>query len=156
MARLSVLLLLVMCTASCLSLRPPMYYTDARLQAEISNFFQDCLGYFHRAQCMPEVNVEVKVVDLPDTTLGICTIYPDNSLKIKIDSSVVDSPLRKLVVYHELMHCVFDVEHYDDDIDIMNKDATNDEEIIKHFNYYLQKSFTRIRMEMFQRMLKKK
>jgi len=105
---------------------------------------------------MPEVNVEVKVVDLPDTTLGICTIYPDNSLKIKIDSSVVDSPLRKLVVYHELMHCVFDVEHYDDDIDIMNKDATNDEEIIKHFNYYLQKSFTRIRMEMFQRMLKKK
>lgn len=104
---------------------------------------------------MPEVNVELKIVDLDDTTLGMCTIYPDNTLKIKIDPSVLNSPIRKLVVYHELMHCVFDIEHYDDDIDIMNKDASNDEVLIKNFNYYLQKAFTRIRLEMFQRMLKK-
>lgn len=155
MGKLSVLFLLFMCTASCLSLRPPMYYTDARVQAEISSFFQDCLGYFHRAQCMPEVNVELKIVDLDSATLGMCTIYPDNTLKIKIDQSVLNSPIRKLVVYHELMHCVFDIEHYDDDIDIMNKDATYDDVIMKDFNYFLQKAFTRIRLEMFRRMLKK-
>lgn len=151
-------ILICISASSCLSFsRPAMYMTDARLQAEISSFFQDCLGYFHRVQCMPEVNVQVEVRSLPSPQLGVCTTYPNNSLKIQIEPSLLkeDRKLLKLVVYHELMHCVFDIDHYDEDIDIMNKDSTYDQQILQNFNYYLQRAFTRIRLDMFRRMLKK-
>lgn len=152
MSRLRWAIVLLVCIiVSCLSMSPPLYVTDARVQAEVSNFFQDCLRYFHRAQCIPEVKVSVRVVKLPDTTLGQCTIYPNDNLTIVIDPSVLDSSFRKLVIYHELMHCIFDIEHYDDDVDIMNKDNTHHVELMTRFDYYLQRAFARIRLQMVHR-----
>lgn len=106
---------------------------------------------------MPEVDVEIKVTDLEDTTLGICTIYPNNSLlKIVIDKSLLDHPrLRKMVIYHELIHCVFDVDHYENDIDLMNANSKHEEEILRNFPYYVKKTLERVRMEKFLESIKK-
>lgn len=157
MGKIATFLALLMLTASCLSFRDPMYKTDARLQYEITEFFHTCMAYFHRSKCMPEVDVEIKVTSLSDTTLGVCTIYPgSDKLNIVIDRKLLNNPrLRKLVVFHELTHCVFDVDHFDDDIDLMNSNADYDEEIINNFNYYVQKAFERIRMQKFLESIKK-
>lgn len=157
MGRLIAFITLVALTASCLSFRDPMYKTDARLQYDITEFFHTCMAYFHRSKCMPEVDIEIKVVNLEDTTLGTCTIYPgDTVLKIVIDKSLLNNPpLRKMVVYHELMHCVFDVDHYEDDIDLMNAQSLHEDEIIKNFPYYVKRAFERIRMQKFLESIKK-
>lgn len=105
---------------------------------------------------MPEREIIIRVKNFSDTTLGTCSIHTTGELVIAIDESLLErDDLRKLVVYHELMHCVFDVDHWDHDIDIMNEDSAHDEEILRNFPYYLKRAFERIRMEKFLESIKK-
>jgi Zn-dependent peptidase ImmA (M78 family) len=101
--------------------------------------------------CIPNTDLKVYVGRLPGPSIGECTIYSDKKLRVIIDKEVLTESNRRLVVFHELIHCVFDVDHYTEDIDIMNTDSSNDQEIMNHFDFYVEKVFRRLQKEVFVR-----
>jgi Zn-dependent peptidase ImmA (M78 family) len=55
--------------------------------------------------------------------LGICYTYTDKTPLIRIDEAIwktLDEVERKLLIYHELGHCILNKDHDDDSNNIMN------------------------------------
>ena len=111
--------------ASCGTLAPAKKMTvDPRLQDDVINFLVDCERNLPYETCNPLLDVHLKVGKLPEKeSLGVCITYGgDWSYKrvIIISPHILGAYNQKLVTYHELSHCILGMEHYDEEIDIMN------------------------------------
>jgi hypothetical protein len=124
---------------------------DTRLQKDVVEFFDTCQQYFPTRICIPDTDLKIYVGRLPGPSIGECNIYSDKKLRVIIDKEILSERNRRLVVFHELIHCVFDVDHYNDSVDIMNEDSKHDQEIMDHFDFYVEKVFRRLQREMFKK-----
>lgn len=150
MGRIILLALLLLSSSSCRTLDIGNVHTvDTRLQKDVVEFFDTCQLYFPTTFCIPDTDLKVYVGRLPGPSIGECNIYSDKKLRVIIDKEVLSERNRRLVVFHELIHCVFDVDHHTEDIDIMNADSRNDQEIVDHFDFYVEKVFRRLQREIF-------
>ena len=150
MAKIILLLTLALFLSCCRTLDIGYIHTvDPRLQKEVSAFFETCQLYFPSRICIPDADLQVYVGRIPGTTVGECTVYPDKKLRVVIDKAILKEEDLQLVVFHEMIHCVFDVDHFEESPDIMNADTTYEKEILVHFDFYVEKVFRRLQREMF-------
>lgn len=145
--------ILSMLIASCGTTEPDVEYKmefSPELQDQVFEYLADCQRHLHTHQCNQRIELKVKVQKLPEPNLlGICqTFYPPHDYKryIYISPDVVGTDLQKLVLYHEMTHCLFDDDHYDDEIDIMNTYTFSNKanHIYRNWGGYLEKMFGRI------------
>jgi hypothetical protein len=120
------------------------------LQDQVFEYLADCQRHIHTHRCNQRIELKVKVQKLPEPNqLGVCqTFYPPNDYKryIYISPKVMGTSLQKMVLYHEMTHCLFDEDHYDTEVDIMNSytEPKKAEWIYKHWEFFLTKMFERI------------
>lgn len=152
MGKIILLLSLALFLSCCRTLDIGYIHTiDPRLQKDVSAFFETCQLYFPSKICIPDADLQVYVGRLPKPMVGECTIYPDKKLRVVIDKGILGEKDLRLVVFHEMLHCVFDVDHFEESPDIMNADTTHEKEILAHFDFYLEKVFRRIQREIFKK-----
>jgi len=152
MGKIILLLSLALFLSCCRTLDIGYIHTiDPRLQKDVSAFFETCQLYFPSKICIPDADLQVYVGRLTKPMVGECTIYPDKKLRVVIDKGILGEKDLRLVVFHEMLHCVFDVDHFEESPDIMNADTTHEKEILAHFDFYLEKVFRRIQREIFKK-----
>lgn len=139
--------------ASCGTTQPDIEYKmefSPELQDQVFEYLADCQRHLHTHRCNQLIELKVKVQKLPEPNqLGICQMfYPPHDYKryIYISPDVVGTDLQKLVLYHEMTHCLFDEDHYDTKIDIMNSYVYSNKaaHIYKNWDFFLKKMFERI------------
>lgn len=117
-------LLLTCLLIGCSNVKPDniIIRSDEKLRPLVSEFFSYCTNILSEDSCFPKIELQLKIAELSDNTLGQCTVYakPDYLRVVEIQPEVVTGYNLRAVLYHELMHCVLDKPHYDDEIDIMN------------------------------------
>lgn len=149
MGKVVILILALFSLTNCVTFRSaPSYNIDATLQYDASLFFQKCVHHLSKELCLPKVPLEMGVETLEWPLLGECIISTPSQLDISISDRILEEAmLRRLIVYHELAHCIFDIDHHDDDIDIMNSTSQYDLTITQNLDFYLKKLFDRVRKE---------
>lgn len=76
------------------------------------------------------------------TTNGVCLKWEDIR-SVHLNPNIEDQPrVLKMAIYHELLHCVFDLPHYDKELDLMNTKAIP--EISKNLPRYINKIKNRL------------
>jgi len=142
-----------MLLASCGTTQPDIEYKldfSPELQDQVFEYLADCQRFLYTHRCNQRIELKVKVQKLPDPQqLGVCyTYHPPHEYKrdIYISPKVIGTDLQKLVVYHELTHCLFEEDHYDTKVDIMNSYAESKKAqwIYKNWEFFLKKMFERI------------
>ena len=108
------------------------------------------MGFVHRCQFEGICNYEylrlvsVKFTDIEtEGTLGTCTIYKNGDRKIILDNSIKGTAYLEIVVYHELAHCLLNLPHYEEELDIMNAYVPSPERYNKNRKELLDKVFKR-------------
>ena len=113
----------------------------------VNDFFTDCEKVLGSEKCRPAVELQGKIRPLKENTLGVCYIYdnPEYLRRIYVDDDVTDPDLFRVVLYHELMHCVLEFPHNDDELDIMNSsaDIISAKNIRYYWDFYVHKSLVR-------------
>lgn len=88
--------------------------------------------------------IGVQYGPLDATKLGLCTYdLKGRVITLRYDL-MYNGPRRNLVLTHEMGHCVFNQDHYDAEIDIMNTVSNNESEKEDHFDTYFSKLCSRI------------
>lgn len=137
--------------SSCGTAEPePRMNIHADLKAHTEEFIKDCNKYLGKEKCNPKIQLVMKVRPLADKKLGVCYIYNEPfqyKRKIVIDDEVMGAYNQKLVVYHELLHCLFQLDHFDDEIDILNTYVvpSNVRYINQYWDYFVEKAFRRVK-----------
>jgi hypothetical protein len=120
---------------------------DPIMQETVNNFLSDCEKVLGREKCRPNIELQGKIRPLKEDTLGLCYIYenPEHLRRIFVDDNVTDPNLFRVVLYHELMHCVLEFPHHDDELDIMNSsaDIISARSIVQFWESYVYKSLVR-------------
>lgn len=102
---------------------------------------------FHR-YCSKTVNVEyLGFADLDGDTIGECTRFPLNPLKITIEVDkiyweIASEKERQMILMHEFVHCYFGVDHREDKVHYMNAfipDSLSYEEFLNQFQEDIKK-----------------
>lgn len=121
--------------------------TTNQLAPHVSEFFKYCKMYLDEEKCSPKILLRVKIKPLPSNVLGQCTTYtvPEYLRVVTIRPDVAVGYNMKVVLYHELFHCVLDKPHYDEELDIMNsyEDEKSTEFIYENWFNYLKAVFYR-------------
>lgn len=135
--------------ASCGTAQPmPKMSVPSELKDDVKEFMVDCnyvLGY---AKCNPSLDIKIKIKPLKEQRLGTCYLY-SGALQYKrvivISEDIVGTEYQKIVMYHELIHCLLHQEHMDDEIDIMNTYMTrkNTMYMYKSWDYFVTKALLR-------------
>jgi hypothetical protein len=90
--------------------------TSTELQGQITDFINDCTDKT-KADCqniLDSTVLSITITDvLTDDTAGSCTTYKDKTKKILIDRATCEQSYIecKILIYHELGHCLFNLEH---------------------------------------------
>lgn len=122
------------------------YTSDAKLSHYITEFFLDCRAILGTDECSPQIDLKLEIKTLDEHTLGICYVYPYTGKRlIQIDPDIIGQYNERLVVYHELFHCVLNRQHFDDSLDIMNtfEVEENTFKIYKDWQSYITNTFKR-------------
>lgn len=143
------LMLVVACGTTETSLKYGKDFSP-ELQDDIFEFLADCQRFLSTHKCNQKLDLKVKVQKLPEPEqLGVCyTYYAPNEHRryIFISPNVVGTPQQKLVIYHELIHCFFEMDHYDLKIDIMNTYTYEKKAlwIYKNWDFFINAVFSRV------------
>ncbi len=93
----------------------------------------------------------ITVADRPERILGTC-FRDDGEWHIEIDPEVFEEEevIQRVVVYHELFHCVYGMEHSDDKLYIMSPliDTGNPNHYIRNWEPLLKREFDRVKLEL--------
>ena len=119
--------------------------TDERLSHYVNDFLSECRLYLPDSKCSPPIDLRVIVTSLPDNILGQCSVYEGRLRTVELDNTILTQYNEKIVMYHELYHCVLGIPHYDNEPDIMNT-YENDEitqYIYNNWSEYTKRVFTR-------------
>ena len=152
MIKTSILLMLFL-LISCGTTQPIKQFGNdfsPELQDDVFEFLADCQRHLHTHKCNQLILLTVKVQKLPEPDqLGVCYTYysPNEHVRnIYIDPSIVGTAQQKLVVYHELAHCIFEMDHYDTKVDIMNSYTYEQKAlwIYDNWDFFLKAMFSRI------------
>lgn len=122
------------------------YTADAGLNHYITEFMSDCRIYLGVIYCNPAINLSVTIAPLDENTLGLCTVYPYVGKRtVEINSNIIGKYNERLVVYHELFHCILNLPHYDNEMDIMNayESENSTQEIYLNWISFVRKTFLR-------------
>ena len=135
---------------ACSTLSVPEHLTvqvDTVMHQTVFDFLDDCEAVLGAEKCKPRYELEGGIRKLENGTLGTCYVYdtPAYLRKIYVDKSVEDPDLFRVVMYHELMHCILDFQHHDDGLDIMNSttNADNAKEIAKSWDEFVNQALKR-------------
>lgn len=93
------------------------YDWDRELQDPVHEFVQRMDANNEKLLGLKTIKLRFPVDPLNDTTRGLCVFHYD-SREIYIDSTVSEAD-RRVIMIHELGHCLFDLKH-DDRTLIMN------------------------------------
>ena len=124
---------------------------DPRLHDLIMEYLADCQRHLTSTECNKNLQIKIRIRELEEENqLGLCyTYYPPYHLKrdILISPKLLGTKQLKLVLYHELTHCIFEMEHSDDKIDIMNSYSSEYKTniIYGEWDKYLEAMFSRTR-----------
>lgn len=136
--------------AACSSLHAPDKFTlrvDPTLEQTIFDFLKDCEQLLGDSVCKPPIKLEAGFKQLDDDTLGTCYVYETPSFlrKIYIDPEVTDPNLFRVVMYHELMHCILGTQHNDNELDIMNSymGQNSADYIVNDWDFFVKQALTR-------------
>jgi hypothetical protein len=128
----------------------PLQRIDPTLSAEVENFYLDCKRLSPNPEsCAPRIKLTVQVKDLSDPVWGVCYTYAPPYEYVRIvhmnRDTTLSPSLLKLVLYHELLHCVLGYEHYNDFLDVMNSsvDEKTADYVVNNLDYFLSIVFTR-------------
>lgn len=128
----------------------PLSYIEPQLQPLVDDFYRECRKVLGD-QCDTRISLSVRVDKLPDNTYGVCYLYnkPQEYVRqVDISKDILTKPsLLKVVLYHELIHCVLQQEHYDDHLDLMNT-FTNEgtaQYVLLYWHFYLTTALERAR-----------
>ena len=110
--------------ASCGTAQPTVKMSvPSELAEDVKSFMKDCQAVLGFSKCNPSLDIKIKVKKLKEQKLGTCYFY-DGAFKYKrlivMSEDIIGTEYQKIVMYHELIHCLLDQEHTDDEIDIMN------------------------------------
>jgi Zn-dependent peptidase ImmA (M78 family) len=120
---------------------------DPRLQDDVMNFLMECERNLPYETCNPVLDVTAKVGKLPEPdSLGVCFVYDDHKRVIVIAPNTVESPSRRVVIFHEMAHCVLGMDHFDDGVDIMNsyEHPFKTQYIKDNWDYFTTQVFKRV------------
>lgn len=123
------------------------YLADKGLEHYVIEFVADCRTYLDDKLCNPSINLTVSIAPLNDNTLGLCTVYPYAGKRtVDIHRSIIGQYNERLVVYHELFHCILNLPHHDNEIDIMNsyESEHSTQEIYLNWISFVRKTFLRV------------
>lgn len=122
------------------------YTSDNQLAHYVTEFLANCREFLNENSCNPPINLQVTIAPLSENTLGLCTIYPYNGKRlVEIDPAIIGQYNERLVVYHELFHCILNKPHFDSEIDIMNAYEVEEQTKIIYINWreYVRAVFLR-------------
>jgi hypothetical protein len=128
----------------------PLSYIEPQLKPLVDEFYQECKKVLGE-QCQTRITLTVKVDKLSDNTYGVCYLYDkpyQYARHININSEIITNPtLLRVVLFHELIHCVLEQEHYDTQLDLMNT-YTNEKTasyLLSYWQFYLTTALERAR-----------
>ena len=129
-------------TIACSPQQHTIITQDQELADHVNHFIAEAAK--HSAAYMVPANMVVKKVEMPIGTLGTCTIST-SGLTVKLNTiywKYISKAKQTQVIFHELSHCLLNMDHYDTEVDIMNTSENtdfNDE----NAQEYIQKLFNR-------------
>ena len=136
--------------AACASLHAPENLTisiNPVMRTVIFEFLEDCEKVLNTETCKPKLQLEGGFKKLDKDLLGTCYVYetPSYLREIYIDPEVTDPNLFRVVMYHELMHCILGTEHTDNELDIMNSrmDQKSADYIANNWDNFVKQALTR-------------
>lgn len=147
-----VLLIAIILTACGTTSQSPEGFSkmvDPRLSGDVNRFFSDCKKYLPEAICHPNIELDVYVKEqakMHDDSIGTCWTYSiSNKRRVFISDQVINTSEQRLVIYHELFHCVTETEHIENEPDIMNPDTSYSFIVLQDWDSYVAKAFLRER-----------
>jgi hypothetical protein len=145
-------MLLVACSTA-----PETELLTSRISPElkplVDEFVSDCKRFVDNESCSPQITLTVQFKELKENNLGVCYLYdyPYNHVRrIEINEKIKATPeLLKVVMVHELLHCVLQIEHFDKQLDIMNSygNLETSKYLLSHWDFYLDLVFRRYKDE---------
>jgi len=128
----------------------PLSYIEPQLKPLVDEFYQECKKVLGE-QCQTRITLTVKVDKLSDNTYGVCYLYdkPYQYVRqVNINHDIIINPtLLRVVLFHELIHCVLEQEHFDTYLDLMNT-YTNEKTasyLLSYWQFYLTTALERAR-----------
>lgn len=121
-------------------------FADPRLGPYIESFKKDKLKYTGDSSLGSKINYKIEPINGgKKTILGRCIIWKNGRKDIIIDQVFFNLQLDctiKLVMYHEMGHCILGKKHYKKDSIMLAKIDGLYSKFCKNQDYYIKKLFT--------------
>lgn len=133
---------------------PVLLAEDPTLKSAAREFLKDCRRFLVAEGC--KIPHRISVTYFPaqkhPTYRGFAEMWGRGNKITEVKVGIADylaffRDNLKIVVYHELFHAFFDLEHDDSSFGIMNTTGNewDDKHILADFDYYVEKEFARVK-----------
>lgn len=114
---------------------------DKNIRPHLAEFLQFCKMTQYAERCTVnfantiDIVLKERVSFSDENVVGVCMVYDSNLRRVIISSSryQLESLEFKILVWHELGHCLMDMPHVTDRLHIMNPSMLTDDEMFENW-----------------------